>query len=250
MSHNSTTQLEVERLARLQLKLLGVSVEVGLEIGDGHTVGVRVVDTQSATHVDVLYADAMRDEFLLQLVDAIAKSLEITHVENLRTNVEVQTYELDVRQFLSLANHGYHIAHGDTKLVLSQTRGDVGMGVGTNIRIQTERYASHFSFGCCEFVDNLEFGDAFYVEAENVVIEAKIDFPIALAYTCINNLIIGEARLERSFDLAATHAIGSKTCLADDAEHTGVGVGLDGIVNHKALVLARLVVDSLQRAAQ
>ena len=240
----------MERLTRLQLELLGVSIEVGLEVGDGHTVRVSVVDAQTTTHVDVLYADAMADELLLQLVDAIAKCLEVAHVENLRTNVEVQTYELDVRQLLSLANHGYHIAHGDTKLIFSQTSGDVGMGVGSNVRIQAERYACHFALGCCEFVDYLEFGDAFYVEAENVVIEAKIDFPIALAYTCINNLVVGEACLERSFNLAATNAISSKTCLADDAEHTRVGVGLDGVVHHKALVLACLFVDSLQRLAQ
>ena len=124
------------------------------------------------------------------------------------------------------------------------------MSVGTHVGVQAEGYASHFALSCCQLVNHLEFGNAFYIEAENVVIEAKIDFPIALAYTCINNLVTSEARFERCFYLAATNAIGSETCLTDDAEHTRIGVGLDGIVNHKALVLACLLVDSLQRLAQ
>ena len=73
----------MEGLTRLQLQLLGVSVEVSLEVRNGHTVGVRVVDTQTTTHVDVLYADAVADEFLLQLVDTIAECLEVAHIQNL-----------------------------------------------------------------------------------------------------------------------------------------------------------------------
>ena len=73
----------MQSLTGLQLKLLGISVEVGLEIGDGHTVGVRIVDTKTAAHVDVLNTYAMADELLLQLVYAIAESLEVAHVENL-----------------------------------------------------------------------------------------------------------------------------------------------------------------------
>ena len=164
--------------------------------------------------------------------------------------MEVQTNELNVRQLLGLTDHGYHIAHGDTKLVLGQTGGDVSMGVRTNIRIEAERYASHFSLGCCQLIDHLEFGDAFYVEAENVVIEAEVDFPIALTYSCINNLVIWESCLERSLDLAAAHAVGTKSCLADNAKNTWVGIGLNGIVYHKAFVLASLLVNCLQRLAQ
>ena len=162
----------------------------------------------------------------------------------------MQTYELYVLKLFGLADYRNHIAHGDTKLVLGQTSGDVGVGVGTYVGVKAEGYASHLALSCCQLVNHLEFGNAFYIEAENVVIEAKIDFPITLAYTCINNLVIGEARFERCFYLAATNAIGSKTSLADNAEHTRISVGLNGIVYHKALVLACLLVDGLQSLAQ
>ena len=183
-------------MSGLQFQLLGIGVEVSLEIGNGHTVGVRIVDTQSATHVDVLNTDAMTDKLLLQLVYAIAECLEIAHIQYLRTNMEVQAYKFYVLHLLGLANHLYHIAHSDAELVLGQSGGDVSVGVGTHIGIQTESHASHLALLGCQLVDNLELGDALYVKTEDVVVQSKFDFPIALTYTSINDFLLREACLD------------------------------------------------------
>ena len=239
----------MQGLSGLQLQLLGVGIEIGLKVWNGHTVGVCIVDTQSATHVDMLYTDAMADKLLLQLVDAITECLEVAHIENLRSDVEVQTHELDVLKFLGLANHGYHIAHGDAELILGQTRGDVGMRMSTHIGVQTEGHTGHLALLDCEFVDHLEFGYALNVEAEDVVVKSEIDFPIALAHTSVDNLIRGDSGFYRSLNLTATYAVGSKTGLADDAKYTRVGISLYSIMHHETLVLASLVVNRLQRTA-
>ena len=83
-------------LTGTELQLTGVGVEVGLEVWDGHTVGVSVVDTQTAAYVDMLHTDAMTVEFVLQFVHTVAEGFEVAHVENLRTDMEVQTNELHV----------------------------------------------------------------------------------------------------------------------------------------------------------
>ena len=145
----------MQSLSWLQLKLLGIGVEVSLEVGDGHAVGVLVVYTQSATHVDVLYADAMTDKLLLQFVHAIAQSLEVAHIQYLRSDVEVQTHKLHVLHLFGFAYHRHHIAHGDTKLVLGQSGGDVGVSVCAYVWIQTESHTSHLALSSSKFVDNL-----------------------------------------------------------------------------------------------
>ena len=79
----------MQRLAGTQAQLLGIGVEIVLEVGQGNTVGVLVVDTQTAAYIDVLNADAVAFQLVLQLIDAIAECFEVAHVENLAANVEV-----------------------------------------------------------------------------------------------------------------------------------------------------------------
>ena len=55
----------MERLTWTELQLTGVSVEVSLEVRNGHTVGVSVVHTQTTAYVDMFHADAMTVEFVL-----------------------------------------------------------------------------------------------------------------------------------------------------------------------------------------
>ena len=92
-----------------------------------------VIDTQATANIDVLHYDVMSLQLVLQLVDAVAESLEVTHVKYLTTNVEVKSQELDVLHFCSFLDDALHIAHGDTELVLCQTGCDVGMSMSAHI---------------------------------------------------------------------------------------------------------------------
>ena len=62
--------------------------------------------------------DIVTFQFLLQLVDTIAQSLEITHVQNLTANMEMQTYHLDIGHALGLFNDLQHITHIYAEFVL------------------------------------------------------------------------------------------------------------------------------------
>ena len=129
-----------------------------------------IVYAETSAHIDVLYADAMAFQLVLQFVDAITECLEVTHVENLRTDVEMQSHEFDVLQLFCLGNHGLHVAHGDAELVLGQSRGDVGMGVGAYIGIQSECHAGHLALLASQFVDDFQLWDALHIKAENIVV--------------------------------------------------------------------------------
>ena len=209
-----------------------------------------VIDTQATANIDVLYYDVMSFQLVLQLVDAVTESLEVSHVKYLTTNVEVQTQELDVLHFGSLFNHALHITHGDTKLVFSQTCCNVGMGMSTYVWVDAEANLCNLILLLGKFVDDFQFRDALYIEAEDALVQTKVDFPITLAYTGIHNLIGRETCIDGSLNFSSAHTVGTQTSLADDVEHFRVGICLYGIVYLKALVLASLCVDGLQGLAQ
>ena len=192
----------------------------------------------------------MSFQLVLQLVDSVAESLEVTHVKYLTTNVEVKPKELNVLHFCSFLDDALHIAHSDTKLVFCQAGCDVGMSMSAHIRVDAEANLSYLILFSCKFIDNLKFWDALYIEAEDAFLQTEIDFPITLAYTCIYNLAGRETCLDGCLNLSSAHAVGSQSCLTDDIEHLWIGVCLHGIMYLKSLMFACLFINRLQSLAQ
>ena len=81
------------------------------------------------------------------------------------------------------------------------------MGMGTHVGIQTEGHTSHLALGCSQLINHLQFRDALHIEAENIVIQAEVDLPVALAYTSVDNLRTRETCLDTGFYFATTNAI-------------------------------------------
>ena len=203
-----------------------------------------VVNAQSSTHIDVLNADAVTLQFLLQLVDTVTQGFKVTHVQYLAAYVEVQSHHLNVGHLTGFLYDLQHVAHVDTELVLCQSCRDVGMRVGSHVGVQPECHAGGFAFLRSQLIDNLQFGYALHIEAEDVVIQSEIDFPVSLTYTGIDNLVAGEPCPQGCFYLASTDAVSTQSCLTDDAQHFGIGICLDGIVYAEALMLLGFVIDN------
>ena len=142
-----------------------------------------VINTESTTHINMLYKNLTCLKFILQFVYPITKSNKITHIEYLRTNMKVQTDKVDMLHPQSHIYHFVHIFHTDTKLILSKSGSDICMGMCTYIGIDTKSNICHFSFGSSQFVNNLQLGDRFYVKTENIIIQSKFDLPIGFTHT-------------------------------------------------------------------
>ena len=122
--------------------------------------------------------------------------------------------------------------------------------MGAHIRIQAEGHTGNLAFGSSQLIDDFQLGDALYIEAEDVVVESQVNFPVALAHTSKYNLGGREACLDAGLNLASADAVNTQTCFADNAEQLGVGVSLDSIMYVPCLVLLCLLFDSLERLAQ
>ena len=53
--NHRSTQFEMNLLIRTEFEEFGVGVEIVFEVGDGYTIRMLIVNTQSTTYVDILY---------------------------------------------------------------------------------------------------------------------------------------------------------------------------------------------------
>ena len=124
------------------------------------------------------------------------------------------------------------------------------MSVCSYIRVYSESYISHLPFGSSQFIDDFQFGNTFYIEAEYFIIESKIDFPIAFAHAGIDNFRGREASLKCSINFASADTVSSKTSLMNDLEKLGVGICLDSIVYDVVAVFVGFGLDLCQCSSQ
>ena len=89
-----------KRLIRTELQAVIVGFKIAFEVGYRLTVGMPVVNAETTAHVDVPDTYPAGFELIQQLVDTVAQSHKIAHIQYLRTDVEVQSDELDVLHLL------------------------------------------------------------------------------------------------------------------------------------------------------
>ena len=90
-------------------------------------------------------SDLVAFQLVLQVVDTITERLEVAHVEYLRTDMEVQSHELHMFHPDSLSDDIFHIPHGNAKLILCQTRRDVGMGMSAHVGVDAKGHTGGFT---------------------------------------------------------------------------------------------------------
>ena len=158
----------------------------------------------------------------------------------------MQAHELHVVHRQRTVNDHVHVLHADTELVFGQTGGDVGVCMCAYIRIDTESYTGNLVLGGGQFIDDLQLGNRFNIEAEDIVVQSQVNLPVCLSDSGIYNLAGRNTCLDGRLDFAAAHTIGAQSAFTDDAQNFRVGIGLHCIVYAELVVLATLFLDCLQ----
>ena len=154
----------------------------------------------------------------------------------------MKSYELYVGHLMGTLNGRDEVVERYAELVLRKSSGDVGVCVGTDIGVHTKRNTCCFALGGSQLVDDFKLSYAFHVEAEDVCVESEIYFPVALADSCVHNLVGRETCIERCLYLAAAYTVGAETSMAYELEHFRVDIGLHGVVNLITSVFPRFFI--------
>lgn len=85
----------MEFLIRAQAQMVVEGGEVGFEVGDRVAFGVCVVNTETAANVDKAEFDTFLFIFVLQAVDGLSEHHKGFCLSDLRSDVEMQTFEVD-----------------------------------------------------------------------------------------------------------------------------------------------------------
>ena len=194
-------------------------------------VRVLVVYTESSAYVDVCdVLDAGGLKPVLQLVDAYAQGGKVVHLQNLASYVEVKACEVYIAHAACHVDHGLHVLHVYAELVLGQSCGNVGVGVGSDIGVYTECNACLHVHTCGYPGDDFQFGNALDVETTDAGIKCHFDFPVTLADSCKDDAVCRKACIECCLNLPAADTVGSKSCSGNTRQNGWLGTCLDGIV--------------------
>ena len=221
----------MQGLIRTQFQLSGIGSKVILEIRDSLTVGVSVINTQTTTYIDMFYQNSPCFQFVLQLIDTIAEGYKITHIQNLRANVEVKTDKLYVFHLLRHIYHLVHILHADTKFIFCQTGSDICVSMCAYIRIDTESNISHLILSSSQFIDYFQFGNRLYIETEDAVLQPEVNFPVCFTYSCKNNFIGRKSCTDSGTNFSTAHTVGSHSALTDDGKYFRVSICFNSVMH-------------------
>ena len=136
LGDKGTSRFDVDGLVRTVPEVVVDGHEPGLEVGDRIAV---VVDAQSSSKVDVPDHHTVGFETRHYVVDLFAFELDdVRHLEDLGSDVELKTVEVDVRIGSDHRCSLIETPVGNSELVLVKACCDVVMGVRVDVRIDPE----------------------------------------------------------------------------------------------------------------
>ena len=109
--------------------MLTEHLEVVMKVRDVLVVGVPVVNTEPATHIDASDRILATFEESGEFVDAITQCHEVNHVQYLRAYVKMYAHKVDMRQGDGLLDDSLYLFEVYTELILGQTCGNVAVCV-------------------------------------------------------------------------------------------------------------------------
>ena len=145
--------------------------------------------------------------------------------------MEMQAAEIQAREPLRKGD-GFR-QHGvvDAELVFGESRGDVGVGVGSHVGVDAYADGSAAAGGKRQFADHHHLGGGFHVEAAYPGVEAELNLVVPLANACEHDGFRPETGCKCGADLPSADAVRPQAGIGDDAQDVRVGISLHGVVD-------------------
>ena len=204
---------------------------------------------EAAADIDEAEREAQLFEVLDDDVDLVAHVLEDMQLADLRSDVQVQSDDVDVFERPDLRGVLKHFLVGDAELAVRLARVDAVVGLGVDVGVDAQRDVGHLARLGRKGVDQLQFLNRLAVDGQNVLLDGVFQLLVAFAHARIDDALGVESGLDGLAQLVARGAVDAQPVFADDRQQVVVVVGLDGVV-HLVTVFFRLVDDAFEGLAQ
>ena len=237
----------MEFLTGKQAQVMGKGVEVSLEIGYRMRLRMYVIYSQTASYIDASQGNTPMLEPILKFIDTVAQGLKIRHIEYLAAYMEVQAEEVYIGQGQSLLYRLFHIFQIDAELVLGQSRGNVGVGMGANIGVDSQGNARYKPLLSGKLADYFQLLRTFHIETTYTGVQGKQYFLVSLAYSGKFNSLSLETALEGQLYFTSAHAVHPEARKGYLPENYRVAVGLHCIMYVGILYSGRSLRGGIER---
>ena len=153
--------------------------------------------------------------------------------------------DLEPRQGCGATIQRHRFVEGDTELVAAQPGGNVGVGLGVDVRIDPQRDRRHLAHLRGDGSEPLELGSGFDIEAANPRLECLAHFGRGLADAGEHDLPGLAPGSQHARQFAARDDVETRTEAREEVEHGEVGVGLDRIEDPRPVALERRCVGAV-----
>ncbi len=191
-----------------------------------------IVDAQAAAGIDGLERDALAPELPHQLAHSLNGRAKWGRGANLRTDVDADAMRLEPAVARRALVDGGRAADVDAELVLAQAGGDIGMRIGEDIGVDTQRKAGADFEPARAGGQQRELRLAFHVELENSRVQRQVNLRGRLAHTGEDN---PARRFRRGGQYALQFAAGddveSRAAIGKQLENRQRGVGFHRVTD-------------------
>ncbi|MNJ26724.1 hypothetical protein D3C77_212140 [compost metagenome] len=146
----------------------------------------------------------------------------------LRADVAVDTDHFQVRQLGGANVHLFGIGDGDTELVFFQTRGDVRVGAGIDVRVDPQRNRRAQAHLGGNHLQAFQLVGGLDVEAVHADFQGATHVFTGLADTGENHAIGAATGGQDTLQLTAGNDVETCAQTGQQVQHAEVGVGFDG----------------------
>ena len=185
-----------------------------------------ILNPQAAAQVQVADLDAQAPQPVDQLLQFLQGVHEGRHLGDLGADVAGHPHHFEMRQVPGPAIVIQGLLDVDAELVLLEPGGDVGMGLGVDVRIDPQGHPGLYLQAPGDAVDLLQLLGGLQVEQQDVRLEGRLDLLGLFAHPGIDDLGRVHPGRQRPVEFAAGDDVGPGPQPGEEPQNRQVGVGL------------------------
>ena len=179
-----------------------------------------VLDTVPTAEIDIVHGYAALTQLTHECCDGLGSLLEDRRLGDLGTDMTVYPGHVDVRERSRVPQHFKRHRVRNAELVVTQTRGDIGMSAGIDIQVDAQQYPRALPHGTGDTIDDLDLLRGFDIERQDPFVERIDDLVVPFSHAAEGDAVGGKAFFQRPVEFTARPDVGTEPFPCDQPEQS------------------------------